>query len=83
MRTPISRATLTARWCFGLRRVLFEGYELYGVRGNTMRKTLKNYGRGTPQDWLERRPLTAPTRTFGIVVFVAAHLVLFRGFRAS
>src|SRR2546423_4075430 len=39
---------------FGLRRVLFEGYELYSVAANDA-QTLKNYGRGTPQDWLQRR----------------------------
>ena len=60
---------------FGLRRVLFEGYELYGVAAHDA-ETLKNYGRGTPQDWLERRLYSAYPR-LGIVVFVAAHLLLF------
>src|SRR5205085_220798 len=60
---------------FGLRRVLFEGYELYSVAANDA-QTLKNYGRGTPQDWLERRLYSAYPH-HGIVVFVAAHLVLF------
>src|SRR5207253_8136886 len=60
---------------FGLRRVLFEGYELYSVAAHDA-ETLKNYGRGTPQDWLERRLYSAYPH-HGIVVFVAAHLVLF------
>src|ERR1700730_3969832 len=60
---------------FGLRRVLFEGYELYGVAAHDA-QTLKNYGRGTPQDWLERRLYSGYPR-LGIVGFVAAHLLLF------
>ena len=60
---------------FGLRRVLFEGYELYDVAAHDA-ETLKNYGRGTPQDWLERRLYSAYPH-HGIVVFVAAHLLLF------
>src|SRR2546429_8143437 len=60
---------------FGLRRVLFEGYELYSVAAKDA-QTLKNYGRGTPQDWLERRLYSAYPH-HGIVVFVAAHLLLF------
>jgi stearoyl-CoA desaturase (delta-9 desaturase) len=38
---------------FGLRKVLFEGAELY--RAETRKpETLEKYGRGTPDDWLER-----------------------------
>jgi len=43
------------------------GYELYGVAAHDA-ETLKNYGRGTPQDWLERRLYSAYPH-FGIVVF--------------
>lgn len=38
---------------FGIRRVLLQGYELYvAAAGNP--RILANYGRGTPDDWLER-----------------------------
>jgi stearoyl-CoA desaturase (delta-9 desaturase) len=60
---------------FGLQRVLFEGFELYQ---NATRdpQLLKNYGRGTPDDWLERHVYSAHPH-LGLVLFIAAHLVLF------
>ncbi|MBV9345385.1 MAG: fatty acid desaturase [Gammaproteobacteria bacterium] len=60
---------------FGLRRVLLEGYELYGAAARDPH-TLRTFGRGTPDDWLERRVYAAHPY-LGIVGFVAAHLVLF------
>jgi stearoyl-CoA desaturase (delta-9 desaturase) len=38
---------------FGLKHVVLQGYELYApaARDPTI---LANYGRGTPEDWLER-----------------------------
>jgi stearoyl-CoA desaturase (delta-9 desaturase) len=60
---------------FGLRRVLFEGFELYREAGRDP-ETLRNYGRGTPDDWLERNVYTRHAN-FGITLFVIAHLVLF------
>ena len=60
---------------FGLRRVLFEGFELYGAAAKNP-DIIRNYGRGTPDDWLERRIYTAHPYT-GIVLFVLAHLILF------
>jgi stearoyl-CoA desaturase (delta-9 desaturase) len=60
---------------FGLRRVLFEGFELY--RQATLDPHLvKNYGRGTPDDWLERNVYARHTWA-GIVLFILTHLVLF------
>ena len=49
-----SPATRTVRSCSACRRVLLEGYELYGVAAHDP-QTLSTYGRGTPDDWLERR----------------------------
>ena len=87
MRTPISPATRTVRWSSACRRVLLEGYELYATR-RTMPETLRNYGRGTPDDWLERHvycahpytgitlfvlPAPAPLRRAGILM-IAVHL---------
>ena len=60
---------------FGLRRVVFEGYELYAVAAHDP-EVLKNYGRGTPDDWVERHVYSAYP-FLGIVLFVVAHLILF------
>ncbi len=38
---------------FGLKKVLFEGAELYR-EGSSDPAVLEKYGRGTPEDWLER-----------------------------
>jgi stearoyl-CoA desaturase (delta-9 desaturase) len=60
---------------FGLKRVLFEGFELYRAASSDA-KTIRNYGRGTPDDWLERH-LYGRYAFAGIVLFVIGHLVLF------
>jgi stearoyl-CoA desaturase (Delta-9 desaturase) len=60
---------------FGLRRVLFEGYELYRTAANDP-QLLRDFGRGTPDDWLERRVYSAHPYT-GIVLFVLTQLLLF------
>jgi stearoyl-CoA desaturase (delta-9 desaturase) len=60
---------------FGLRRVLLEGYELYGVAAHDAH-TLATYGRGTPDDWLERRVYGARPYS-GIIAFIILHLLLF------
>jgi stearoyl-CoA desaturase (Delta-9 desaturase) len=60
---------------FGLRRVVFEGFELYRAAARDP-DTLRNYGRGTPEDWIERHVYSARPN-MGLMLFVAAHLVLF------
>ncbi len=60
---------------FGLRRVLLEGFELYRAAGRDP-ETVRNYGRGTPDDWLEQHIYSRHPYT-GIVLFVIAHLALF------
>jgi stearoyl-CoA desaturase (delta-9 desaturase) len=60
---------------FGLRRVVFEGFELYRAASHDP-QLLRTYGRGTPDDWLERRIYSAYPST-GLVLFVLAHLILF------
>jgi stearoyl-CoA desaturase (Delta-9 desaturase) len=60
---------------FGLRRVLLEGFELYRAAARDP-QTLSSFGRGTPDDWLERRLYSAHAYS-GIVLFVLAHLILF------
>ena len=60
---------------FGLKRVVLEGYELYvsAARDPTI---LANYGRGTPDDWVERK-LYSRFPKLGISLFVILQLVAF------
>jgi stearoyl-CoA desaturase (Delta-9 desaturase) len=60
---------------FGLRRVVLQGYELY-VAAARDPKILANYGRGTPDDWLERN-LYSRFPNAGIWLFVALQLIVF------
>jgi stearoyl-CoA desaturase (delta-9 desaturase) len=60
---------------FGLKRVLAEGYELYAAAAHDP-DTLTHYGRGTPDDWLERNLYSRFPR-LGIVSFIVIQLVLF------
>jgi stearoyl-CoA desaturase (Delta-9 desaturase) len=60
---------------FGLKRVVLHGYELY-VAAACDPKILANYGRGTPDDWLERN-LYSRFPKAGIALFVALQLILF------
>jgi stearoyl-CoA desaturase (delta-9 desaturase) len=59
----------------GLKRVLLEGYELYGAAAHDA-QTLATFGRGTPEDALERRVYAAHPYA-GITLFVLLHLALF------
>jgi stearoyl-CoA desaturase (delta-9 desaturase) len=60
---------------FGLRRVLMQGYELYAAAARDP-KILENYGRGTPDDWLEHN-LYSRFPKVGISLFVVLQLVMF------
>jgi stearoyl-CoA desaturase (delta-9 desaturase) len=60
---------------FGLKRVVWQGYGLY-VAAARDPKILANYGRGTPDDWLERN-LYSRFSKVGISLFVVLQLVLF------
>jgi stearoyl-CoA desaturase (delta-9 desaturase) len=60
---------------FGLRRVVLQGYELYAAAARD-RKILANYGRGTPDDWLERS-LYSRFPKVGISLFAVLQLILF------
>jgi stearoyl-CoA desaturase (delta-9 desaturase) len=59
----------------GIRKVLLEGAELYRAEAKN-RETLERYGRGTPDDWLERN-LYTPHSSLGIALMLAVDLVLF------
>ncbi|HXW74693.1 MAG TPA: fatty acid desaturase [Steroidobacteraceae bacterium] len=60
---------------FGLRRVVLEGAELYREAARDP-GLLERFGRGTPDDWLERRLYSARPYT-GIALFTLVHLALF------
>ncbi len=60
---------------FGLKKVLFEGAELYRAEARNP-ETLEKYGKGTPDDWLERNVYGRFTYT-GIALLVVLDLVLF------
>lgn len=60
---------------FGIKKVLFEGAELYRAEAGNP-KTLEKYGYGTPNDWLERH-LYSPLSSKGLVVMFAIDLLLF------
>ena len=59
----------------GIRRVLWEGAELYRAEGAN-EETLKRYGHGTPDDWLERVVYT-PHDRYGIAIMALIDLALF------
>jgi stearoyl-CoA desaturase (delta-9 desaturase) len=59
----------------GIRKVLLEGVELYR-KESLNQETLERYGRGTPDDWIERK-LYSRFSSLGILVMLAIDLVLF------
>jgi stearoyl-CoA desaturase (delta-9 desaturase) len=60
---------------FGLGRVVLRGYELYAAAARDP-KTLANYGRGTPDDWLERN-LYSRFPVVGISLFITLQMIVF------
>jgi len=58
----------------GLKKVLLEGAELYQQEADNL-ETIAKFGRGTPDDWLERRFYRR--QNMGISIFVVASLLLF------
>ena len=59
----------------GLRKILLEGAEVYRLAARDP-GIVEKYGRGTPEDWLERH-VYRKHRNLGIVLFVVLELVLF------
>jgi stearoyl-CoA desaturase (delta-9 desaturase) len=59
----------------GIKKVLLEGAELYRKEA-TNQETLEKYGRGTPDDWLERNLYSAHS-SLGLILMLAIDLVLF------
>lgn len=60
---------------YGLRKVLLEGAELYKEEKDNA-ETIEKYGRGTPDDWIERK-LYQRFPYGGIVLMVLADLLFF------
>ena len=60
---------------YGLGKVLAEGAELYRIEAKNQ-ETLEKYGRGTPDDWLERN-VYARYSTGGIFAVLVADILLF------
>ncbi|HLS79784.1 MAG TPA: fatty acid desaturase [Steroidobacter sp.] len=60
---------------FGLKKVLLEGAELYRAQARNP-ETIQKFGRGTPDDWIERN-VYARYRNLGIVLMVIVDLLLF------
>lgn len=60
---------------FGLKKVLLEGAELYQVQARNP-ETTEKYGRGCPNDWMERN-VYMRYRNWGIVLMVLIDLLLF------
>ena len=60
---------------FGLKRVVLEGYELY-LAATKDPRIIKNYGKGTPDDWIERNVYSRHPN-LGIVLFSLTSLILF------
>ena len=59
----------------GLKKVLLEGAELYQVEARNP-ETTEKFGRGTPDDWMERN-VYLKYRNFGIALMVVLDLILF------
>jgi stearoyl-CoA desaturase (Delta-9 desaturase) len=60
---------------FGLKKVLLEGAELYQECARDP-ETVEKFGRGTPNDWMERN-VYLRHRNIGIVLMVVVDLLLF------
>lgn len=60
----------------GIRKVFFEGAELYREAPKKDPQLLERYGNGTPDDWLERHVYTGRNR-LGIFLMLAINLFLF------
>jgi len=60
---------------FGLKKVLLEGAELYQVQARNP-ETQEKFGRGTPDDWMERK-VYARYRNLGITILFFVDLLFF------
>ncbi len=59
----------------GIKKVLLEGSELYRTESKNL-ETLKKYGHGTPDDWIERNLYTKYSRQ-GVALMMIVNVLLF------
>ena len=59
----------------GIRKVLFEGAELYRAESK-VKETMEKYGHGTPDDWIERKLYTGHS-AMGVVLMLFINVALF------
>ena len=59
----------------GIRKVLFEGAELYRAESK-VKETMEKYGHGTPDDWIERNLYTRHS-AMGVVLMLFINVALF------
>jgi len=59
----------------GIKKVLWEGAELYSAAKNNT-EMLETFGRGCPDDWLERK-LYLPHQNLGIILMLVTNVILF------
>ena len=59
----------------GISKVLWEGAELYRKEARNL-ETRRKYGRGTPDDWLERNIYT-PHDRYGFILLLTVNFILF------
>jgi len=59
----------------GIRKVLFEGAELYRAESK-VKETTEKYGHGTPDDWIERHVYTGRS-TLGVASLLVINVALF------
>jgi stearoyl-CoA desaturase (delta-9 desaturase) len=60
---------------FGIKKVLLEGAELYQVQARNT-ETLEKFGRGTPDDWIEKN-LYSRHRNWGILAMIVLDVFFF------
>jgi stearoyl-CoA desaturase (Delta-9 desaturase) len=60
---------------FGLRKVLFQGTELYREESRN-KETLERYGHGTPEDWIERNLYTGHS-VLGVALLFVLNFAMF------
>ena len=66
---------------FGLRKVMWQGAELYRAEANN-EETLRRYGHGTPDDWVERH-VYSRWSVLGVSLMLVIDLVLFGALGAA
>jgi len=60
---------------FGIKNILLKGVTYYMQEGRNA-QTILSYGRGTPNDWIERR-LYTPHNFMGVFILLAVNILLF------